>query len=280
MTRHESRIEPAVGAQRVSARGELGVLLGGGRTRIDRLYQEGAAKIRMPRTLADPLEAVLINTAGGLTGGDRLDWSVSVGAGASATVTTQTCEKIYRASSGTAEVGCSMTVGAGGWLAWLPQETIVFDNSAFRRRIEIDLAHDAEALVVEATVFGRRAMGETVGRARFADRWRVRRDGRLIHAEDFALGPDAARQLAAAASLGEATCMATILLLSAEPGRLLDEVRAILGDAGGASAWEIAGSGKLLARLVAEDGYMLRRRLIPLIELLNGRAGLPKVWSL
>ena len=74
--------------------------------------------------------------------------------------------------------------------------------------------------------------------------------------------------------------MATILLLSAEPERLLDDVRAILGDAGGASAWEIAGSGKLLARLVAEDGYMLRRRLIPLIELLNGRAGLPKVWSL
>src|SRR6187401_2361520 len=137
---HEHPVEAAIAAQRVAARGELGLVYADGRTRIDRLYQEGAAKIRMPRTLADPLEAVLINTAGGLTGGDRLDWLVSVGAGASATVTTQTCEKIYRASSGTAVVGCSMTVGAGGRLAWLPQETIVFDNSAFRRRIEIDLA--------------------------------------------------------------------------------------------------------------------------------------------
>jgi urease accessory protein len=280
MTRHEFRIEPAVGAQRVSARGELGVLLADGRTRIDRLYQEGAAKIRMPRAQADPLEAVLINTAGGLTGGDRLDWSVSVGAGASAMVTTQTCEKIYRASSGTAELGCSMTVGAGGRLAWLPQETIVFDNSAFARRIEIDLAPGAEALVVEATVFGRRAMGETVRRARFADRWRVRREGRLVHAEDFVVGPHAARQLAATAALGEATCMATILLLAAEPERLVDDIRAMLGATGGASAWQVAGSGKLLARLVAEDGYRLRRLLMPLIELLNGRAGLPKVWSL
>ena len=231
------------------------MLLGGGRTRIDRLYQEGAAKIRMPRTLADPLEAVLINTAGGLTGGDRLDWSVSVGAGAAATVTTQTCEKIYRASSGTAEVGCSMTVGAGGRLAWLPQETIVFDNAAFRRRIEIDLAPGAEALIVEATVFGRRAMGETVSQARFADRWRVRRDGRLVHAEDFALGPNAARQLAATAALGEATCMATVLLLSPEPERRLDACprhpgrcrrRQRLGDRGVWQASCEAGRGRRL----------------------------------
>ena len=150
-------------AQRVAARGELGVLHAAGRTRIDRLYQEGAAKIRMPRTVGDPLEAVLINTAGGLTGGDRLDWSIHVGDGASATVTTQTCEKVYRAASDIAKVGCRMSVGDGGRLAWLPQETIVFDNSAFRRTIEIDLASDAEALVVEATVFGRRAMGESVG---------------------------------------------------------------------------------------------------------------------
>ena len=47
-----------------------------------------------------------------------------------------------------------------------------------------------------------------------------------------------------------------------------------------ASAWTVAGSGKLLARLTAEDSYELRKRLIPLIELLNGRAGLPKVWTL
>ena len=79
----------------------------GGRTRIGRLYQEGAAKIRMPRTSADPLEAVLINTAGGLTGGDRLDWAVDVGDGASATVTTQACEKVYRAASDGAEVSAA-----------------------------------------------------------------------------------------------------------------------------------------------------------------------------
>jgi urease accessory protein len=223
---------------------------------------------------------VLINTAGGLTGGDRLDWAVTVGEGASAVVTTQACERLYRASSGTAEVGCRLSVAAGGRLAWLPQETIVFDNSAFRRRIDLDLAPDAGALIVEATVFGRRAMGERVRHARFSDRWRVRLGGRLIHAENFAAGPEIGSQLASPAVLGGAEAFATVLHFCEDAASRLDAARAIIGEAGGASAWEVAGSGKLLARLVAGDGYTLRRRLIPLLELLNERAGLPKVWTL
>ena len=266
--------------ERVSARGELAVALKTGRTRLERLYQEGAAKIRMPRTAGDPLEAVLINTAGGLTGGDRLDWVVEVGEGASATVTTQTCEKIYRTSSGKAEVNCCLSVASGGRLAWLPQETIVFDNSAFLRNVEVDLAASAEALIVEATVFGRQATGENVRYARFADRWRVRRDGRLIHAEDFSAGSEIGEQLSLRAALGEARTFATVLCCSEDAASKLEEARTTIGEAGGASAWHVGGTGKLLARLVANDGYTLRMRLIPLIELLNGQAGLPKVWTL
>jgi urease accessory protein len=276
--RHEQAF--AMVAERVVARGELAVASKAGRTRIERLYQEGSAKIRMPKTSGDPLEAVLINTAGGLTGGDRLDWAISVGAAASAVVTTQTCEKVYRASFGVAEVGCRLSVAAGGRLAWLPQETIVFDNSAFRRRIDIELAADAEALVLEAALFGRRAMGEAVRIARFADRWRVKQAGRLIHAEDFAIGPNAAGQLASPAALGGAIAFATIAHFAHDAEARLDAARAIVGEAGGASAWRVGGSGKLLARLVADDGYALRKRLIPLVELLNGQASLPKVWTL
>lgn len=266
--------------ERVSARGELAVSSKAGRTRIDRLYQEGAAKIRMPKTTGDPLEAVLINTAGGLTGGDRLDWEVVVGAGASAAVTTQACEKIYRASSGTAEVRCRLTVAAGGRLGWLPQETIVYDNSAFRRAIEVDLAPEAEALILEATLFGRQATGETVRCAHFSDRWRVRYAGRLVHAEDFLAGPEIDEQLSWPAALGGGRAVATMLWCAADAGSKLDAARSIIGEAGGASAWHIGATGKLLARLVAGDGHTLRERLIPLVELLNGRAGLPKVWTL
>ncbi|MEP9386654.1 urease accessory protein UreD [Mesorhizobium sp. KR9-304] len=267
-------------AQRVDARARLEVRRSDGRTRIERLYQEGAAKIRMPVVRGDPLEAILINTAGGLTGGDRVAWEIEAGAGAAVTVTTQACEKLYRSRSGEARADVRLSVAKGGRIAWLPQETIVYDRSCFARRLEVDLADDAQALVVEATLFGRRAMGETVAQALFRDRWRVRQGGRLVHAEAFSIGPDLAATLARPAAAGGGVAVATVLLVAPDAETYLEQALKIIGDEGGASFWTVGGTGKLLARLVAGDGYALRRRLTPLVGLLNGQAGLPKIWSL
>lgn len=265
--------------QRVAARGELIVRMRDGQTRVERLFQEGAAKIRLPARDGGPLEAILINTAGGLTAGDRIGWRIEARDGASLAVTTQACEKVYRASGGHAEVTCRIAVGTGARLAWLPQETIVFDRSEFSRRLDIEVARDAEVLLVEAAVFGRHAMGESVGIATFRDRWRVRAGGRLVHAEDFAIGPDVAATLAKQAAFGGAQAFATILLVAPDAGARLDAARAIVGDSGGASFWKVGETGKLLARLIATDGYTLRERLAPLVTMLNGRAGLPKTWT-
>ncbi|WP_412033887.1 urease accessory protein UreD [Mesorhizobium sp. B263B2A] len=267
-------------AQRAAGLAQLGCASIDGRTRLRRLYQDGSAKIRLPAVSAGPLEAVLINTAGGLTGGDRLGWDVDVGANASAAITTQACEKVYRAASDRAEVSIKLTVGENGRIAWLPQETIVFDRAAFARTLDVELAAGAEALLVEATVFGRLAMGERAAHGNFHDRWRVRGNGSLIHAEDFRIGPDIAAILGRPAVAGGAIAVATLLLVSPRAEALLDPVREIIGDQGGASIWSVGTSGKLLARLYAEDGYQLRQRLVPLVGLLNGEAGLPKLWSL
>lgn len=266
--------------QRVAASGTLAAHRVAGATRLARLHQEGAAKIRLPAPDGGPLEAVLINTAGGLTGGDRLAWTIEAGDGASVVATTQACEKVYRSAGGRAEVTCAIRIGAGARVAWLPQETIVFDRSAFSRRLDVEMAGGAEALLLEATVFGRRAMGESVRLAGFRDRWRVRSGGRLVHAEEFSLGPGVEAGLARTAMAGGGRALATLLLVAPDAAERLDAVRGIVGEAGGASAWTVGGTGKLLARLAAGDGYALRRRLVALVGLLNGRAGLPKVWSL
>ena len=267
-------------AQRAAGLAQLGCASADGRTRLRRLYQDGSAKIRLPAVLADPLEAVLINTAGGLTGGDRIGWDVDVGTEASASITTQACEKVYRAASDHAQVRVKLSVGENGRIAWLPQETIVFDRSAFARTLDVELAAGAEALLLEATVFGRLAMGEQAAHGHFHDRWRVRRDGALIHAEDFRIGPAIAAALGRPAVAGGAIAVATLLMVSPQAEALLEPARDIIGAEGDASAWSVKQSGKLLARLFAEDGYQLRKRLVPLVELLNGRAGLPKLWSL
>lgn len=279
MSRSET-IAAALLPQRVKALGQLGVVQGGGRSRLSTLFQEGAAKIRMPTPEGDWIEAVLINTAGGMTGCDRIAWQIDIGTGASATVTTQTCEKVYRSDHGEAALSATLSVGPGARLAWLPQETIVFDRSSFSRWLDLDVGEGATVLLAETTLFGRAAMGEAVHSGRFRDRWRVRSGGRIVHAEDFFVSGDISQRLNLTAVARGATAVSTVLMIGPDVDRHVDAARAIIGEGGGASAWTVGENGKFLARLYDRDGYCLRKRLVPLLALLNGRAGLPKTWSL
>lgn len=266
--------------QRVAGGGMLSVAQSHGRTRVARLREEGAAKIRLPRNSGPGVEAVLINTAGGLTGGDRLHWDIAAAPGAELTVTTQACERAYRSAGGHAAVNSHLSVGKCASLAWLPQETILYDRSEMRRSLNVFVEPGGRALILEAVILGRRAHGETVELAAFRDRWRVHHGGRLVHAEEFALGPRVAAQMARPVFGNGARAFATMLLISDDAGELLDPLRHVIGPSGGASHWQAGHSGKLLARLIAEDGYALRTRLIPALQLLNGQAPLPKLWTL
>jgi urease accessory protein len=267
-------------SQRVSARGALSVAARDGWTRLARLYQEGAAKIRLPHDAGDGQQAVLINTAGGLTGGDRLRWDIEVGAGARLTTTTQACERAYRSAGGHAEISARIAVRESGALSWLPQETILFDRSALRRSLDIDLEPGARALILEPVILGRQAHGETVELAHFTDRWRIHVGDRLVHAEQFAIGPAVSRQMERVVFAGGARAFATILLIGDDAEAHTEPLRKILDEEGAASFWRVGSTGKLLARLIAEDGYALRRRLVPALQLLSGQAQLPKLWSL
>ncbi|MBB3917502.1 urease accessory protein [Rhizobium fabae] len=263
--------------QRAEGRGHLAAKLFDGRTRIRELYQEGAAKIRLPDTFDASMEAVIINTAGGLTGGDRMAWSVVAGAGTRIDVTTQACEKIYKASAGTAEVSTTIEVGAGARVDWLPQETILFDRASLSRRLDVDLDEKAEFLAVEAVLLGRKAMGEMMETGLFRDRWRIRRSGRLIHAEELRLSDGVAALAARQAVLGGQVAFATLLYAGPLAEAYLGKVRPLVeGPMGGASAW----SDKLIVRLAAPDGFSLRKILIPVISTLRNGAPVPKVWNL
>jgi urease accessory protein len=264
--------------QRTSGEARIGFKNADGATRLDCLFQSGAAKARLPNVPAgSPPQAVLINTAGGLTGGDRMAYAVEVGAGARAVATTQACEKIYRSVSGEAELSTTLSIGAGARLDWIPQETILFDGARLVRRLDAEIAPGATLLAVEATIFGRAARGETVQSGLFRDSWRVRRGGRLLFADALRFDWATAGLLNRPATLAGAGAMATILMVADEPERRLAGLRRILGASGGATAW----NGKLLARMVSEGGAALRRVLVPaIVELLDDGAALPKIWQL
>ncbi|MCY0094052.1 urease accessory protein UreD [Hoeflea ulvae] len=278
-----------VALQRTQGAGRLSVKLSSGQSRIDRLFQEGSARIRVPRVPpGSPLEAVLINTAGGLTGGDRMDWSFTAGEGASMTLATQACEKTYKAQGcSEAQIAVRLKLEPGSSMAWLPQETILFDRARLSRSIEVDMAAGSRLLMLEPVVFGRLAMQEAVTQGLFVDRWRIRLDGDLLHAEHLRLGPDIAGALGKAAVADGGLAMATLLLIAPDAEASLADVRNLVGQSGGASYVSVrlpasAGmeTGKLLARIVAKDSYELRKVLVPLIRRLNPLGGMPKVWSI
>lgn len=263
--------------QRARGRGHLAAKSLGGRTRLAELFQEGAAKIRLPETFDHSMEAVIINTAGGLTGGDRMDWSVVAGPGTRIDVTTQACEKIYKASMGTAEVETSIKVGSGARVDWLPQETILFDRASLSRALNVELAETSEFLAVEAILLGRKAMGEAMEQGLFRDRWRIRRGRRLVHAEELRLDGDVAALTTKMAVLDDQVAFATLLYVGPLAETYLGRIRPLLENhMAGASHW----GEKLVVRLAAADGFALRKILIPIISALRDGAPVPKVWNL
>jgi urease accessory protein len=247
----------------------------GGRTRLARLYQDGCGKVRLPRDArAHGLEAVLINSSGGLTGGDYMEWLATAGDGARLTLSTQACEKIYRARDGEAQQRVALILGENARMDWVPQETILFDGGALSRRLDADLAAGARLLAVEAVVLGRTAMDETVRHGSVRDRWRIRREGRLVFADDLRLDGGIAEVGASAPVLAGGRAFASLLLVDGDAGRYLGPLRIALGAYGGASAFE----GKLFARVVAPDGFALRQALLPALEILRDGEPLPRVW--
>lgn len=263
--------------QRATGEVRLAVRLRDGATALERLRQSGSAKAHLPRS--DGCEAVLLNTAGGLAGGDRFSATIAAGPGVRLAVATQAAERVYRSLGEDAEVVNRLEIDAGARIDWLPQETILFEGGRLRRSLTVEMASDATLLAVEPLILGRAAMGERVTQGALHDRWRIRRAGRLIHADDLRLAGDLGALDAAAGFAGMGACA---LVLLAGPGAedLLAPARAALAGApgtvrAGASAW----NGRLAARILAPGGAALRAALIPLIERLRPGPP-PRVWAL
>ena len=246
----------------------------GAETVIADLRQQGSLKALFPRVRGDALQAVFLNTAGGLTGGDAMRIDVTAGQGAHVVLSSQAAERAYRAQPGqTARMEVTLDVGPGGRIDWLPQETILFDAAALNRKLTVHLAADATALLVEPVIFGRTAMGEVVHDLHFTDQWRVSRDGALVFADAVRMTGDADALLARKAIADGAGAMATLLLASPKAAAFAD---LDLPENCGAS---LIADDLLLVRLLAADGFALRRALVPLVEVLSA-APIPRVWRL
>jgi urease accessory protein len=263
-------------ANRATGRIALSVAAASGQSRRSRVHEAGSLRVRFPNSAdAAQLEAVLVNTAGGMAGGDRFDVEVEVGPDARLCLTSAAAEKIYRSLGPDTQVGVKLTVGPGATLGWLPQETILFDQARLRRTIDLDLSRDASALLAEAVVFGRSAMGESVASGHLFDRWRVRVGGELVFAETTRLDGEIAQRLGETAIASAGAAVASVLKLPGDEdtaAAIRTKQQSFIGDVG-VSAW----NGLALARLVAPDGAALRHDLIAVLTTW-GAGMLPRLW--
>jgi urease accessory protein len=264
------------------ARGELSVRIRerNGASVLDRLFQAGCLKARLPRSeVPGWSDVVTLNTSGGIAGGDRLTSMFDIAAGARATIASQAAERYYRVpeGGGPALVRTRISVGEEAAAEWLPQETILFDGSAIDRRLDVELTDSSWFVAVEALVFGRAAMGERLRTGQIRDAVRVRRAGRLIWHDVVRMDGDIDALLRRPAVVNGASATASLVHVAPGAERLVDAVRAALDGLpaeSGVSGWD----GMLVARLLTAGAAPLRQAVTAALGALRQGRPLPRVW--
>lgn len=245
-----------------------------GVTRRGALHESGSLRVRFPSPEDEGLSGVFVNTAGGVAGGDRFDIEISAADSSRLTLTTAAAEKVYRAPGSAAQLNIALKAGAGARLAWLPQETILFDRARVQRRFDIALDENASLLLCEIVVFGRTAMGERMEQGEFVDHWRMRRGGRLVFAETVRLGGDIGALLARSAVAKGGAAIGTALIVPGDEAlveRIREASESFSGEVG-ISAW----NGFAMARFCAQDAARLRADMMAVLA--RTGVALPRLW--
>lgn len=268
------------------AEGSCRVVLSGSErgTRIMDIFQRSPIRVLFPTVGGVPIqEAVLVNTAGGIAGGDRLESDIAALANASIAVTSQAAEKVYRALDEPAYIATRLRVSENARLAWLPQETIVFNRARLCRETEIDLSSRAELLALEWLVLGRAAHGEEVIGGHITDTWRVKKDGRLIWADIFRATNETFLHLRRKALLSNCKALGTLICFGPYLDTRLEFLRDIAPFLECHNAATSVG-GLIIVRFAAKVSSDLRLALRSFLERFSRELGpgpfrVPKMWS-
>lgn len=246
-----------------------------GKTSVGRLHEAGALRLR--RCAGEGCDVIVVNTGGGIVGGDRHRVEVELSAGASVQFTTAAAEKVYRSLGPSSRIDIGMRLKEGAHLQWLPQETILFDQAALSRQIEVDLTPTSRFLAVESVVFGRLAMGELAVSGHFEDSWRLRLGQRLIYAEESRFSGEIAGLLDRPALAAGARASSLLLFV----GEDLDERVSALAQDHHPSEVACGFSQRhnvLIGRYLSSAPDLLKDLLARHIATLSGR-GAPRAWG-
>ncbi|WP_353932082.1 urease accessory protein UreD [Okeanomitos corallinicola TIOX110] len=128
------------------------------------IYNHNQAPLKIQRPFypegQQVCHSVILHTAGGVVGGDRLSAEIHLQKNTQVLITTAAASKIYRSNGLPARQTVNIQVDAGACLEHLPQETILFDGAVYRQDLRVKLATNASFIGWEITRLGRSARNE------------------------------------------------------------------------------------------------------------------------
>ncbi len=186
---------------------------------------------------------ILLHTAGGMVGGDRLAYDLTLEPHTQALVTTAAAAKIYNDEphQRPATVTGHITLGTGAWLEWLPQETILFEGGRYHQRWQVTLEDPAQWLGWEVLRLGRTARGERFVQGALQSHWDVWQGGHLVWTDPQ--GWEAQRSLwESPHGLGECPVLGTLTWVGTdvEPPLVQDIRELAPGAIGGSGTWGVS----------------------------------------
>ncbi|MGL5446450.1 MAG: urease accessory protein UreD [Rhabdaerophilum sp.] len=255
---------------RVEARLKLAVENANGRLRLAERHEAGAFRFRMPRREPGAIEAMLVNVAGGLAGGDRISLEGKALEGASLVISSAAGERIYRSAGDETQILVNLDAAAGANLVWLPLETILHDGARLRRSVNLTVHPQANLVFGEVMQFGRVASGERFRTGAMMDHWRVRIGGRMVFAEATRLDGELLSMSQRSGAMGNAPFMASLLLAGEGATERLKGMRTVLSSNPAVLAGASATCGLVFARLLSDNDVALRRMFLETVRAASG----------
>jgi len=240
--------------------------------------------LRLQRPLypeAGVCHALILHPPGGVVGGDQLRVAVDVKTDAAALITTPGAAKFYRSGGRLAGQTNGLRIDPGGFLEWLPQETIVYPGAEADTRTRIDLAASGGVIGWEILCFGLPACGHPFTSGRFNARLEVNRQKRPVFRDRLFV--DGAKGLNRPTGLRGFSVTATFMASGVSPA-MRDSLRGWMKDKTDV-LWGITLMDDLLvARALGNDSatvkHLFQQLWMWLRPKVTGReVCLPRIWD-
>jgi len=232
---------------------------------------------------------VMLHTAGGVVGGDRLSSQIRLHPNAQVLLTTAAATKVY-GSDTESNQAIHIQVAENAGLEWLPQETIIFDGARYRQSVRVELEPGATWLGWDMTRLGRSARGEQFLSGEWRSHLEVWQAGQLLWVDpQWLLG--GSEMLQSAHGLSGCAVVGSFGFVGREVSpEFVAEVRSLLAE-GNTTEFPAAEMGAtrlmngFLCRYRGNSTTEARQRFIQVWDLLRRRylgrsLCLPRVWQM